>query len=248
MKNFLTLWKKELAAYFLSPMAYVVMIFFLLVFGFSFWLLVHALVEGPAGASVMQELFGSLFFWIVLLVAAPVLTMRLFTEEKTTGTIETLMTAPVTEVGVVMAKYLGALSFYVILWIPTAAYGIILHAFSPLTAPVDLGPMMGGYLGALLVGAFYLSVGVLCSAVAVHQIMAAVACFAAIGVFFFTGFFAFLARSEAARDAFAYVSSVSHMLDFARGVVDTRPVALYVSLTALMLFAAVRAVEARRWK
>lgn len=248
MKTFLTLWRKELAAYFLSPIAYVVMIFFLLIFGFSFWLLVNVLVQGPAGTSVMQELFGSLFFWITLLVAAPVLTMRLFTEEKTAGTLETLMTAPVTDTGVVLAKYFGALGFYVILWVPTVAYAVILRAFSPLTASVDLGPMMGGYLGALLVGAFYLSVGVLCSALAANQIMAAISCFAAIGISFFAGFFAFLARSEAARDAFGYISSVAHMLDFARGIVDTRPVVLYVTLTTLLLFTTVKVIESRRWK
>ncbi|MBP7830238.1 MAG: ABC transporter permease [Kiritimatiellae bacterium] len=248
MKTFLTLWRKELAAYFFSPLAYVVMIFFLLVFGFSFWLLVHALVEGPGGTSVMQELFGSLFFWIVLLITTPVLTMRLFTEEKTAGTLETLMTAPVSDAAVVLAKYFGALGFYLILWVPTAAYAVILHVFSPLAASVDLGPMMGGYLGAMLVGALYLAVGVLCSALASSQIMAAIACFAAIGLSFFVGFFAYLARTEAARDAFGYISSVSHMLDFARGVVDTRPIVLYATLTALVLFAAVRTLESRRWK
>ncbi|MBU1693366.1 MAG: ABC transporter permease [Verrucomicrobia bacterium] len=248
MKTFLTLWRKELAAYFLSPIAYVVMIFFLVVFGFSFWLLVSVLVQGPAGVSVMQELFGSLFFWITLLVAAPVLTMRLFTEEKTSGTLETLMTAPVTDTEVVLAKYFGALGFYLILWLPTVAYAVVLRAFSPLTASVDLGPMLGGYLGALLVGAFYLSVGVFCSSLASNQIMAAISCFAGIGVVFFAGFMAFLARSDAARDAFAYISSVSHMLDFARGLVDTRPIILYVTLTAFMLFAAVKVIESRRWK
>jgi len=248
VKTFLTLWKKELAAYFLSPLAYVVMIFFLVVFGFSFWILVNVLVEGPAGTSVMRELFGSLFFWITLLVAAPVLTMRLFTEEKTSGTLETLMTAPVTDAEVVLAKYFGALGFYLVLWLPTAGYAVVLRAFSPLSAPVDLGPMMSGYLGAGLVGAFYLSVGVFCSSVSTNQIMAAITCFAGIGVAFFAGFFAYLARQEATRDAFVYVSSVAHMLDFARGIVDTRPLVLYVTLTAFMLFATVKVIESRRWK
>ena len=108
--------------------------------------------------------------------------------------------------------------------------------------------MLGGYLGGRAGGGFYLSVGVFCSAVSSNQIMAAISSFAGIGVAFFAGFFAYLARREATRDAFIYVSSVAHMLDFARGIVDTRPLILYATLTAFMLFATVKVIESRRWK
>ena len=248
MRDFWTLWRRELAAYFLSPIAYVMMIFFLAVFGLSFWLLVNVLVDGVVGASPMKELFGSIFFWLAVLIVVPVLTMRLLAEETRSGTLETLMTAPVTDLAVVAAKFAGAATFYIVLWLPTVTYAFVLKRFSPLSAPMDFGPMLSGYLGALLIGWFFLSVGLFCSALTSNQIAAAITCFALIGSFFFAGFFAFLARSDAVRDAAGYVSSVMHMLDFSRGVVDTRPIVLYVSATVFMLFLAVRVLESRRWR
>ena len=248
MKSFITLWRKELSSYFLSPVAYVVMVFFLVVMGVSFSMLVSVMASGPAGATAMKELFSSIFFWIAMLIVAPVLTMRLFAEEKRSGTIETLMTAPVTDTAVVLAKYAGAMTFFVILWLPTAAYAYILKAFSPLTAPVDLGPMLGGYVGALLVGAMYLSIGLFCSSVTSNQIVAAIMCFAIICVAFFAGFTPYIARSEGLRDVGNYISSISHLLDFSRGTVDTRPVVFCLTISALMLYATIKVIESRKWK
>ncbi len=248
MRSFFTLWRKELAAYFLSPIAYVVTIFFLVVTGFSFWLMADLMARAPTGVTAMRDLFSSIFFWIAMLIVAPVLTMRLLAEEKRSGTIETLMTAPVRDSAVVLAKFAGALTFFVIMWLPTAAYAFLLKGFSPEGMPVDLGPMVSGYLGAFLVGAFYLSVGVFCSSLTSNQIVSAIVCFGLICVAFFTGFITYLAQSDATRAAWAYVSSVGHMMDFARGAVDSRPVVLYATLSAFMLFLAVKVVESRKWK
>jgi ABC-2 type transport system permease protein len=248
MRTFITLCRKELAAYFLSPIAYVMMMFFLVVMGVSFSLLVSVLVEGSAGVMIMKELFSSIFFWIAMLVVVPVLTMRLFAEEKRSGTIETLMTAPVSDAAVVLAKYAGALAFFVILWIPTASYAFILRAFSPLTAPVDFGPMLGGYVGAFLVGAMYIAMGLFCSSLTNNQIVAAMMCFAMTCVAFFAGFIPFITRNNVLREFGSYVSSISHMLDFSRGAVDTRPIVFCVTICALMLFATVKVVESRKWK
>ena len=245
---FFTLWRKELASYFLSPIAYVMMMFFLLVMGVSFSLLVSVMASGPAGVTMMKELFSSIFFWIAMLIVVPVLTMRFFAEEKRSGTIETLMTAPVTDTAVVLAKYAGAMTFFVILWLPTASYAFILKAFSPLTAPVDLGPMLGGYVGAFLVGAMYIAIGLFCSSMTNNQIVAAITCFAMICVAFFAGFIPYITRSELFRDFGGYVSSISHMLDFSRGAVDTRPIVFYLTVSALMLFATIKVIESRKWK
>jgi ABC-2 type transport system permease protein len=222
--------------------------FFLVVMGVSFSLLISVMASGPVGVTAMKELFSSIFFWIAMLIVVPVLTMRLFAEEKRSGTIETLMTAPVTDTAVVLAKYAGALTFFAILWLPTASYAYILKAFSPLTAPVDLGPMLGGYFGAFLVGAMYISIGLFCSSVTSNQIVAAIMCFAMICVAFFAGFIPYVARSELLRDFGAYVSSISHMLDFSRGAVDTRPVVFCLSISALMIFATIKVIESRKWK
>ena len=248
MRAFFTLWRKELASYFFSPIAYVMMMFFLVVMGFSFWLLVSVLARGSVSVTIMNELFGSIFFWIAMMIVVPLLTMRTFSEEKRSGTIETLMTAPVSDVSVVLAKYCGALTFFVIMWMPTAVYGFLLKALSPLAAPVDFGPMMSGYVGSFLVGAFYVSIGIFASSLTRNQIVAAIIAFALISVAFFSGFITYIARDEFVRDLGAYFSSVEHMRDFARGAVDTRPAVLYLSMSALVLFATVKVVESRKWK
>ncbi|MBW7907769.1 MAG: ABC transporter permease [Kiritimatiellae bacterium] len=248
MSAFLTLWRKELTTYFLSPIAYIVMIFFLVVMGAIFSLLVSVLAEGPAGVTVMNLLFGSPFFWMTMLVLIPLLTMRLFSEEKRSGTIETLMTAPVSDTAVVLAKFAGALSFYIFMWAPTALYIFILYYFSADMAPPDLGPMAGGYLGAILIGMFYLSIGLFCSALTSNQIISAIITFAVMIVLFLTGLLDYVANAEWAQTLSAHLSSYSHMLEFSRGTLDSRPILYYLSGTAVMLFATVKILEARNWK
>ncbi|MFH0880061.1 MAG: ABC transporter permease [Lentisphaerota bacterium] len=248
MSSFWPLWKREIGAYFLSPIAYVVTVFFLVVMGFSFWMLASILAQGTEGVAVMNELFGSIFFWMAMMVVIPVITMRLFAEEKRSGTMETLMTAPVTDTAVVLAKFFGAWSFFVVMWLPTLGYAFILKRYSALSAPVDFGPMASGYLGAFLLGGFYLSIGLFCTALTRNQIVAAISCFALICMAFFAGFTPYLARTETLQDFGSYISSVEQMLDFSRGAVDTRPIVLYLSGTALMLFATVKVVESRKWK
>ncbi len=248
MNGFLTLWRKELTGYFLSPVAYVVTIFFLVVMGAIFSLLVSVLADGPAGVTIMNLLFGSPFFWMAMLVIIPVLTMRLFAEERRSGTLETLLTAPLSDPAVVLAKYAGAVSFYVLMWLPTVAYVLILRQFSAMMAPVDFGPMAGGYLGALLVGLFYLAIGLFCSALTSNQMVAAITAFAAMITLFLLGLLEMVTPSPALQAVSACVSSYHHMLDFSRGAVDSRPIVFYLSGTALMLFATVKVVQSRSWK
>ncbi len=248
MNGFLAVWRKELTGYFLSPAAYIVTIFFLIVMGAIFSLLVSVLAEGPAGVTVMNLLFGSPFFWMTMLALVPALTMRLFAEEKRSGTIETLMTAPVTDTAVVLAKFAGALSFYAFMWTPTLIYLFILRYFSADMAPPDPGPLAGGYLGALLIGMFYLSIGLFCSALTSNQIVAAITTFAAMLLLFLAGLLDYVARGDLVQAVSAHLSSYSHMLEFSRGAIDSRPVVYYLSGTALMLFATVKIVEARNWK
>jgi ABC-2 type transport system permease protein len=248
MSGFVTLWKKELRVFFLSPLAYVLGAMFLLVMGFSFWMLAMVLVQGPAGVGVMQALFASLFFWLAVLVVVPMLTMRMLADEKRSGTIELLMTAPVTDAAVVLAKYAAALTVYALMWLPTLAYVFILHAFSPLTAPIDLAPVAGAYFGALLVGVLYVAVGIFTSALTSNQLVAAMISFAVFILFFFFGLLGYVSSGPVMQAATAYLSPVNHMENFSIGQFDTRPVVLYLSGAAFMLFAAVKVVESRRWK
>ena len=242
------LWRKEIAACFLSPIAYVVGIFFLAVMGYIFWFLATVLAEGPGGVTVLHLFFASPFFWMVLLVMVPALTMRLVAEEKRSGTIETLLCAPVTDAAVVLAKYAGVLTFYAAVWLPTLAYVFVLRHFSAVMAPPDLASLATGYLGVLMVGAFYLAIGLFASTLTSNQIIAAMVAFALIGLFFFSGFLEVTAHSETLRRVGAHLSSYTHVYDLSRGVLDSRPAVFYLSGTALFLFAAVKVVGARQWK
>ncbi|MCX7005874.1 MAG: hypothetical protein NTY53_01235 [Kiritimatiellaeota bacterium] len=236
MSVFFTLWRREIAAYFLSPIAYVFMIFFLLIMGLNFFGVVQALAEGGGNIQVMQAFFTWIFFWIPMLVVGPLLTMRLFAEEKRSGTIEMLMTAPVSDTAVVRRVLFRSL--------PTLAYVVILKACGAAGVTMDYGSILTGYLCTLLVGALYLAMGLFCSAMT----KAAIICIALLCVLFFGGFIAFISRAEGVREAANYFCSLAHMREFARGAVDTRPVVFYLSGAALMLFATVKLVEARKWK
>jgi len=132
VKAVLATFLRELRAYFFSPLAYVVLFFFLAVNGVIFVLIVSYLNDplAPAGRPLDVFFGGSFLFWMVLLVVAPVLTMRLIAEERRSGSIEVLMTAPVTEGQVVAGKYLAALAFYVFLWLPTVVYAGIIDYYS----------------------------------------------------------------------------------------------------------------------
>jgi ABC-2 type transport system permease protein len=248
MNGFATLWRKEVTGYFLSPIAYIVTIFFLIVMGSIFSLLVSVLAEGPAGVAVMNLLFGSPFYWMTMLALVPALTMRLFAEEKRSGTIETLLTAPVTDTAVALAKFAGAVSFYAFMWLPTLVYLFILRHFSADMAPLDPGSLVGGYLGALLIGMFYLSIGLFCSTLTSNQIVAAISTFAVMLALFLAGLLDYVARGEAAQAIGEHLSSYNHMLEFSRGVIDSRPIVYYLSGTAFMLFSTVKILEARSWK
>lgn len=248
MRTFWILWKRESLAYFLSPVACLVTVFFLIVMGISFWMMVTLLAQEGGTVTIMSHLFGSIFFWMALLMVTPLLTMRLFAEERRSGTFELLMTAPVRDAEAVLAKYAAALTFYVVLWIPTLAYAWILQSFSPLTARVDAGALAGGYAGALVIGAFFLAIGLLASALARSQIVAAIMAFASISAVFFAGFFPWIWRTEGMQRAGAYFSPIMHMVDFSRGVVDSRPLSFYAINTVLVLFATIRVIEARKGK
>jgi ABC-2 type transport system permease protein len=246
MRHFLILWRRELATWFVSPAAYVIMMFFLGFTGLSFWLLVALCAPCPVGTDMVREFFGSISFWIAMLAILPVVTMRLLAEEKRTGTIETLMTAPVTGSQVVLAKYAAAVVFFAALWLPTIGYFLALHVFNPRSAVIDAGALGAAYFGVFCVGAFYIAVGLLASALARNQVVSAVACFSVICGFFLVGFLSSAFGNVALRRIAFYMASFEHMLDFSRGVVDTRPIVFYLSGTVVFLVAAVRSLDADR--
>jgi ABC-2 type transport system permease protein len=237
---------RELRAYFFSPLAYIVLFFFLVINGFIFAMIATYLSDprSPAGPPLGLFFGGTLFFWLILLFVAPVLTMRLISEELRSGSVEVLMTAPVTEGEVVAGKYLAALTFYAFLWAPTLAYAGIL-AYN---AKVDWGPVAAGYLGILGIGALFLAVGVFASAVTRSQLVAAIVTFALLIFLFSFGLLENLSNTDAFKQAFGYLNLWDHMDEFAKGIVDTRRLVYYASASWFFLFLASRALEDKKWR
>ncbi|KAB2960112.1 MAG: ABC transporter permease subunit [Thermoanaerobaculia bacterium] len=246
MSGFLAVLERELKAYFYSPLAYVVLTFFLLVQGYYFSVIVAYLTDPRFPAGKPLELFfgQTIFTWLVLIFAGTFLTMRLISEELRSGTIETLMTAPVSETQVVLGKYTAALAFYVFLWAPTLVFCGIVRWFTP----VDWGPIASSYLGIVGIGALFLAVGLFASSTSKNQIVAAVASFFFVLVLFSIGLLETLANGETARAVLGYLNLWQHMDDFAKGIVDTRRLVYYASGAAFFLFLTTRALAARKWR
>jgi ABC-2 type transport system permease protein len=166
--------------------------------------------------------------------------MRQWSEEQRSGTLEVLLTAPVTEFQVVLGKFLGSFLFYLFLWAPTLVYVVILSRHSRL----DWGPVAAGYLGVVLLGAMFLSMGLLTSALVRNQIVAAVFAFALLVVVFSFGLVEGLVTDPVLKAVLSHMNLWDHMDDFSRGLVDTRRVVYQLSVTGLFLFLATKALEA----
>lgn len=246
MNAFLPLWRRELATLFRTSIAYVVGVFFLAITGFSFWMLAAQLAQGTSAGDMTGTLFGSPWFWLAMLVVTPLLTMRLFAEERRMGTLEMLLTAPVTTAEVVLAKFAGAYAAFLALWVPTLGYAAVLKYCGAQLPPIDWGPVAAGYFGTALVGAFFLAVGVLSSLLTRHQMVAAMACLAVLGLWLTAGLLPFYSHDPQIREWARMFSAPLHMLDFSAGIIDTRTVAGYASATVLLLFVSIQVLEARR--
>jgi ABC-2 type transport system permease protein len=259
-----SLWKarslvhKEFFSYFLSPIAYAVLVVFL---GVQGWLVAGTLdlllASGPRGVEwPLQFWLASPVFWLVFLAACPLLTMRTFAEEKASGTLEMLMTSPLSDWQIVLAKYAGCLLFYTVLWLPTVVYLPVLGGVNVswagglphVVATADLAPVYTTYLGRFLAGAMFLAMGVCVSSMVRDQLVAAQASLA-LGVLFLAGSFAANAMDGGTGYQVAYYLSVPLHFDraFSRGVIDLRPVTLYVSVALFSLFLTVRSLESRRY-
>jgi ABC-2 type transport system permease protein len=206
--------------------------------------------QRPVPYSVQEAFFNSVFFWFAFVLIFPLITMRLFAEEFKLGTIETLMTAPVRDWQVVLAKFFGALVFYVILWLPTLIYFWIFQAVTRQPAANSVGAYLGSYLMLLLLGMFYLSVGCLASALTKNQIVAAIISFCVITLHFFSGLISFVLQevSSQTRQFLGYFSALEQMGMLSRGEIDTRPMVVYLSLTVVMLTLTYQAFQYRKWK
>jgi ABC-2 type transport system permease protein len=230
-----------------TPLAWVLLSVFLILQGGIFYsILVHfstftdlSVDEGPLGAYFGQN---SVFLLMTLLLVCPALTMRLLAEERRSGTIEALMTAPVGSAGVVLGKYAAALATYVIIWLPTLLYVIILRK----TGNVDWLVMLSSYLGVFLIGAQYLAIGMLSSSLSKSQFVALLITVLIQFGLFVLGIGEYIFDPGVFHDVCAYVSLAGHMEDFSKGIVDTRRLLYDGSLAAFCLFLTVRVVDSWR--
>jgi len=248
MNRLWVLWRRELASFVVSSMVFILAAMFLAVMGVGFWFIASVrLINGATLYDFLRALYGGVG-WLGMLMVVPVLTMRSFAEETKSGTLELLLTAPVRESEVVLAKFLGALSVYVAIWVPTLGYFVLLNRALPEGITLDQGAVASTYLGLFLTGAFALSVGIFCSAVTKHTLVACISTFALLLLWFLSGFLPAISPVPALRSAAEPFSPVLHILEFSRGVVDTRPVVLYVASTLLVLTITIRLLESRRWR
>jgi ABC-2 type transport system permease protein len=248
MRGFWPIYKRELFAFFVTPLAWALIVVFLVVQGMHFFLLVDHFaheMDVTSDETPLSAFFGNtVLLYLVLFVLVPPMTMRLFAEERRSGTIESLMTAPVTSGAVVLAKYAGVLTTYVAMWVPTVLYLVILGR----TGNLDWHAAASAYTGVLLVGAGYLSLGLCASALTRSQFLAMVWTALVLLVLFILGVGEFVTREGMVmHDVCSYVSVWSQMNDFASGIVDSRRVVFDGTLIVLPLFVATRAVDAWRW-
>lgn len=237
MRNIIAIFKKEFRAYFDSPIAYIFITAFLIC---SMWIFFKGFFL--VGQTIMRGYF-SLLPWLFLFFV-PAVTMRLWAEEKKLGTIEVLMTLPVNDYEVIIGKYLASYLFLTL----TILLSISLPITLAILGETDLGPIIGGYLGALLMGGAYLAIGLFASSLSENQIVAFI-----LGIFFCFALFIigenFVLMAIPTRFAalFSYLGLGTHFESIGRGVIDTRDIIYYLSIIGFFIFLNIRSLESRKW-
>jgi len=249
------IFKKEMRLYFTSPVAYVVMAIFLVIGGYFFYnifafftLASMRSAMNPMMArdmnvtdGVMRPLFANIS--VILLLVMPLITMRLFAEERRSGTIELLLTYPVRDGAVLVGKYLAAVVLYGLMLALTLLYPGLVTYF----ARLEWGPLASGYLGLVLMGATFIAVGLFASTLTENQIVAAITTFGILLILWIIGWSADSVGGSWGQ-VLQHLSILEHNDNFAKGVLDTRDILYYVNFIALALFLSLRSLEARRWK
>lgn len=254
MRNVATIFGKEMRGYFASPVAYGLMAFFALVSGFFFYLYVNAFVQRSFQSQAMGQSFPMnvnaevvapllLNLSVISLFLVPMITMRLFAEEKRSGTIELLVTSPVRDWEIILGKFLAALALYgSVVAVSLLHVGLLFLYGRP-----DWKPVLVGYLGLMLLGAALLAIGTFLSTTTRNQIIAGVATFAVCLVLWVLE-----ANTQFQSDAFskvlAYASVIAHFQPFAQGVIDSKDVIFFLTLTFFGLFLTARSLESLRWR
>ena len=252
MRNVLAIAEKELRSYFASPMAYIIIGFFALPFGVFFYLYLEAFVRQSmqmaqfgGNLNVNQQVIRLVLqnASVIILFVMPMITMRTYAEEKRSGTIELLLTSPVTDVQIIIGKFLGALGLYIAMLLVTALYIAILFVYGN----PEWRPLVAAYLGLLLMGGAFLSLGLFISSTTDNQIVAGIISFVVFLMLWIVGWFAESAGPTIGPIT-SYLSITEHFDDFSKGIIDTKHVLYYASLITFGLFLTAKSVDSERWR
>lgn len=256
MSNILALARKELRSYFASPIAYIVIGFFVLLYGYFYYAILAYFVRqsmqmtqfgmsGPQAMNLNQQMIRPLMqnVTVLLLFVLPMITMRTYSEEKRSGTIELLLTSPVTDFQIIMGKFLGALALYAIMLAVTWIHVAILFIYGR----PELKPILTAYLGLLLMGGCFISVGLLISSLTKNQIVAVMVTFS---VFLFLWVINWIGTFSGPtfEKVTDYLSIIEHFDDFGKGVIDTTHLIYYLSFMTFGLFLTAKSVDSERWR
>jgi ABC-2 type transport system permease protein len=258
MKSFYAIYRKEMGHYFVSPIAYIFIGAFLFIAAFFFNYALDTMIKNSftmemqgmrfgappeidVPGQVMRGFFGLLA--TLVLFFTPILTMGVFSEERKRGTMELLMTSPVTETQIVLGKFFASLTLFMLMMLPTASYVTFMCLRSEPVPPWRL--VAAGYLGVLLLGASLIALGTFISSLTENQLIAAVLTFAA---FLFCWVLDLGSTDSGVGSVVQYLSVVRHYDDFTRGVIDTSALIYYFSFIALFVFLTVRSIDSMRWR
>ena len=245
--NFLPVYKRELRSYFTSPIAYVVLTFFILLTSFFYYVFISEFSQasmapsqyGPRNLNitthVLRPLFGNIS--VIMLFVLPLITMKPFSEERKTGTIELLLTYPLSDLDVVLGKFLAAFTLFLTMLALTLVYPM----FMILHSEPELGTIFSGYLGLILMAAAFMSLGIFISSLTENQMVAAVATFAVLLILW-------IIRWVGPNELLRYLSILEHFNNFAEGLIDTRDTIYYVIFTVLWQFMTLRVLESKKWR
>jgi len=254
VRNALAIANKEFRSYFASPIGYILIGLFALLFGYFFYLYLMMFVRqseqmmqfgGGGGANVNQMMIRGLFqnTAVIILFVMPMITMRTYSEEKRSGTIELLLTSPITDLEIIVGKFLGALALYGAMLIVTMLYiAILFRIGNP-----EWRPIIAGYLGLLLMGGCFLSVGLFISSLTKNQIVAGFLTFATFLMFWIINWMG-ESSGPTTRDVLNYLSITEHFDDFSRGIIDTKHLVYYLSFITFGLFLTAKSVDSERWR
>ncbi len=253
MNNILAIAHKELKSYFSTPIAYIVIGFFALLWGYFFWVMLLYFNQqsqlgglgGGGSVDMNQQLIRPLFLnaTVILLFLLPLITMRTYSEEKRSGTIELLLTSPLTDFQIITGKFLGAMGLYAAMLGVTVIHMVLLFSYGN----PEWRPVVTGYIGLLLMGGCFISVGLFISSLTKNQIVSGIVTF---GVFLLLWVINWPASfvGPTTQSVLNYLSITDHFDDFTKGILDTKHLVYYFSVISFGLFLTARAVDTERWR